>query len=352
MSRPGDGKPGVAIGRWFVLALVVSLALPLVRAAPVSSSGPAVAGDGFAFAVTADMREFAGPGTYDTPQYYRGAVEAIAALGDSAFMASPGDIDPPDGVLWTITRTLGITYTWYPVVGNHELPDQGTESAWGANMAWLNSYDYGAVNLGPTGCPTTTYSFDVQNAHFVVLNEYCDVTGDDVTAGRVPDHLYDWLAADLSATTQSYVFVFGHEPAYPQPDADNGRLRHVGDSLDQYPARRDRFWALLRDQGVTAYICGHTHNYSAVRIDGVWQLDAGHARGLGDIGARSTFLVVYVDDDAVVAKVYRDDASGGAYTLMHSVLLVASDYSYLPLVLRSTGQVTPPWPAGNEVSGD
>jgi hypothetical protein len=358
MSRPRDGRPGTALGRWFVLALVVGLALPLVRAAPVSSSGPAQgevtapAGDGFAFAVTADMREYAGLGIYDTPQYYRGAVEAIGALGDSAFMVSPGDIDPPPGVLWTITNTLGITYTWYPVVGNHELPDQGTESAWGANMAWLNSYDYGTVNPGPTGCPTTTYSFDVQNAHLVVLNEYCDDSGDDVTVGDVPDHLYDWLAADLSATAQPHVFVFGHEPAYPQPDADNGRVRHVGDSLDEDPANRDRFWALLRDHGVAAYICGHTHNYSAVRIDGVWQLDAGHARGLGDTGARSTFLMVYVGDDSVVAKVYRDDANGGAYTLMHSVLLAARHFSYLPLVLHGVRDDSPPWPASDKVGDD
>jgi hypothetical protein len=357
MSRSRDGKPGAAIGRWFVLALVVSLALPLVRAEPVSSSGPTqgeiavAAGDGFAFAVTADMRSYSGPGTYDTSQYYRGAVEAIGALGDSAFMVSPGDIDPPDGVLWTITRTLGITYTWYPVVGNHELPGQGNESAWGANMAWLNSYDYGAVNPGPSGCPTTTYSFDVQNAHFVILNEYCDVTGDDVTSGDVPDHLYNWLAADLSATVQAHIFVFGHEPAYPQPDADNGRERHVGASLDKHPANRDRFWALLRDRGVAAYICGHTHNYSAVQIDGVWQVDAGHARGLGDTGARSTFLMVHIRGGLVTLGAYRDDANGGAYTLMHGETLFARHYHYLPLVLRSAHH-PPPWPTSDEPSGD
>jgi hypothetical protein len=318
---------------------VVSLVLLFSRVEPVSSSGPAqggvaaAAGDGFAFAVTADMRNYAGR-SYDTSSYFRGAVETIGALGDSAFMVSPGDIDPPHGVLWTITRTLGVTYTWYPVVGNHDLPGDGNESTTGANMAWLNSYDYGAVNPGPTGCPTTTYSFDVQNAHFVVLNEYCDVAGDDVTTGRVPDHLYNWLVTDLNATTQTHTFVFGHEPAYPQPDADNGRARHMTDSLNQYPADRDRFWALLRDHGVTAYICGHTHNYSAVRIDGVWQLDAGHARGWGDRGARSTFLVIYVDDDTVIARAYRDDANGGAYALRHSRLLVASDFSYVPLVVR------------------
>ncbi len=287
----------------------------------------------FSFAVTADMRSFAGPGDYDTPAYFRGAVEALDALGGGAFMVSPGDIDPPSGVLWTITRTLGVTYTWYPVVGNHELPGAGSEPSAGANMAWLNGYDYGPVNPGPSGCPTTTYSFDVGPAHFVVLNEYCDVEGDDVTAGDVPDHLYNWLVDDLDDTDQPLILVLGHEPAYPQPDTDNGRIRHVGSSLDQDPLHRDRFWQLLWDRRVVAYICGHTHNYSAVRIDGVWQLDAGHSRGLGDTGARSTLIVVDVEPQLVHYRTYRDDANGGCYTLMHQGLLYAPPKFYFPFVL-------------------
>jgi hypothetical protein len=151
-----------------------------------------------------------------------------------------------------------------------------------------------------------------------MLNEYCDTGGDTVTSGDVPDHLYDWLVADLSATDKTHIFVFGHEPAYPQPDADNGRVRHLGDSLDQYPANRDRFWNLLRDEGIVAYVCGHTHNHSAIEIDGVWQLDAGHARGKGDTGARSTFIMINVDANGVTFKTNRDDADGGPYTLAHT----------------------------------
>jgi hypothetical protein len=266
------------------------------------------------------MRSYSGPG-YDSSQYFRGACEAIASRGRGAFMVSPGDIDPPSDVLWTITSTLGTTYTWYPVVGNHELPGAGQESYPGSNMDWLRSYDYGDVNPGPAGCPETTYSFDYQNAHFVMLNEYCDTGGDTVRDGDVPNHLYDWLVADLSATDKTHTFVFGHEPAYPQPDADNGRTRHVGDSLDQHPTNRDRFWNLLRDERVIAYVCGHTHGYSAVEIDSVWQLDAGHARGKGDTGARSTFVTINVDANGVTFKAYRDDADGGPYVLAHTGIL-------------------------------
>ena len=312
--------------------------VPVARSASapldtITAWSPQSGSDLFAFAVTADMRNYTGLGQYDTVHYFRGSVAAIAALGGTAFMISPGDLDPPSNVLWTITRTLGTSYTWYSGVGNHELPGAGYEEHPGDNMRWMNSYDYGAVNPGPTGCPTTTYSFDYLNAHFVMLNEYCDVGGDDVTDGDIPDHLYNWLVTDLESTSQDYIFVLGHEPAYPQPDADNGRVRHLDDSLNSYPAHRDRFWALLRQQGVTAYICGHTHNYSAVRINGVWQLDAGHARGLGDTGARSTFIIIHVGEQTVRFDTYRDDAAGGPYNLMHAGYLVATETVYLPVIL-------------------
>jgi hypothetical protein len=309
------------------LALATLFASPLLGfQEPASTHAP------FTFAVTCDMRYFAGPGTYDTSDYFRGVVEAIQRQGQGAFMVSPGDIDPPDGVLWTITATLGVDSLWYPVVGNHELPGSGSEPYEGANMNWLRSYDYdpnGAgtppdvVNPGPTGCPETTYSFDYANAHFVVLNEYCDAEGDAVGDGDVPDHLYGWLASDLAATDQDHIFVFGHEPAYPQPDADNGRERHMDDGLNQHPDHRDRFWGLLRDEGVVAYICGHTHNYSAVKALDVWQLDAGHARGAGDIGGASTFLLIHVDGQQVSFEAYRDVHDGDYdYTdIRHSGLL-------------------------------
>lgn len=287
--------------------------LPLLAREPTPTPSPE---EGFAFVVTADMRFFSGP-DYHTTEYFRGAGEAIATTGGGAFMFTPGDEDPFEDVLWTITQTLGTDTTWYPVVGNHDLPGGGHESERGANLARLQAYDYGRVNPGPSGCPTTTYSFDYGDAHFVALNEYCDASGPDVLSGDVSDHLYQWLANDLSQTDQPHIFVLGHEPAYPQPDADNGRVRHVGDSLDQHPDRRDRFWQLLVDRGVLAYICGHTHNYSVARIDGVWQVDVGHARGIGDTGARSTFVTIEVEGETVRYRTYRDDAEGGSYTLMH-----------------------------------
>ncbi len=143
-----------------------------------------------------------------------------------------------------------------------------------------------------------------------MLNVYCDGTGPDVTDGDISDHLYDWLANDLRDTDKAHVFVFGHEPAYPRPDTDNGRQRHMDDSLNAHPAHRDRFWALLREEGVVAYFCGHTHNHSAAYIDGVWQVDVGHAQGRGDTDAPSTFVTVHVDGDTVTYEAHRDRHDG------------------------------------------
>ena len=275
----------------------------------------------FSFAVTADMRTYSGPGEYDTPQYFRGAAQALADMGHTAFMITAGDMDDPEGVKWTIEQTLGANFFWVPVVGNHEWLD-------GA-MQYLRAYNYDAngtappniVRAGPPSCPQTTFAFDHGNSHFVVLNEYCDDVSDMTTDGNISEVLYQWLAQDLAENQLPHVFVIGHEPAFPQPDASTGRVRHVGASLDEHPENRDRFWHLLQDANITAYICGHSHNYSAVQIDGIWQVDAGHARGLGDPEVPSTFLLIQVINDVVALEAYRDDARGGAYSLYEVKIL-------------------------------
>ena len=66
---------------------------------------------------------------------------------------------------------------------------------------------------------------------------------------------------------------------------DNGRIRHQGDSLDKYPKNAFRFHQLLLKYGVKAYICGHSHSASFANINGVWQIDVGHSRGIEEDSA-------------------------------------------------------------------
>ena len=235
--------------------------------------------------------------------------------GAGDFMLSPGDIDPPDLVNADIQTYIGIDYPWYPVVGNHE-----AETI--SDMVWLRNFNSNGntlpniVNPGPANGVEMNYSYDYGDVHFTVINEYYDSTSDTATDGDVPDALRTWLDDDLSNTLQPIKFVIGHEPAYPQPDEESGRLRNDTDSLNAYATNRDLFWQILVTKGVTAYICGHTHNYSVHQESGVWQIDVGHALGFGDTGSRSTFVMFYVlDDGSVWYYPYRLNLSTHNYEL-------------------------------------
>ncbi|NIM60047.1 MAG: hypothetical protein GTO16_14085, partial [Candidatus Aminicenantes bacterium] len=232
----------------------------------------------FRFTSTADSRGASGfSDVLDQIKYYFG--------DEGLFHIIPGDFDPPQTTLSDLQAAFGSDMIWVPVMGNH---DESYKS-------WVESHNLTLpfnINWGPRSCDQyTTFSFDYSNAHFVILDEYC------VNSGDIDDALYDWLVADLNATQQPAIFVFGHEPAYPH-------YRHVGDSLDAYPANRDRFWQLLHDTGVVAYICGHTHDPEIHEEPGydTLQVDVGQARGTGE---HDSFVDVTVRDGEVVISVYR-----------------------------------------------
>ena len=295
--------------------MIAALALGVVALADVSPATEE--NQGFSFIAAADMRNFAG-GKYDSSNYFRGTCEAIAAAGKGAFLVSPGDIDPPEPVLETIREVLGRDYPWYPVVGNHEQNAKG-------DMAWLRDYAKNLPNLvrrGPENGEETTYSFDYQNAHFIVLNEYYDGKSDTKADGDITAPLLAWIKKDLEANTRPFIFVFGHEPILAIQDYDNGMLRHRGDSLDAHPANSHRFQQLLRKHKVTAYLCGHTHSCSFANINGIWQLDVGHCRGAGETREASSFLKILVGKKSAKVEFYRDDSNGGAYHLARTVQLL------------------------------
>jgi len=266
--------------------------------------------DNVSFVLVADMRNFTG----DNKDYFRGACEAIKELESVQFIVSPGDIDPPDSVLYTMQKYIDKDIIWYPVVGNHEAETK-------SDMEWLRSYNENGnslpniVNKGPLSCLETTYSFDYGNTHFIILNEYSNDTCDNCTKGDIPDYLFNWLENDLQKTKKQNILVFGHEPAYPLPDIENQRYRHGTDCLNQYPKNRDRFLKLLQEYKVIGYIVGHTHNYSIVKINNLWHVDVGHSRGFGDTGARSTFIKISITNDEVIYNTYRLAYETGEYEI-------------------------------------
>lgn len=276
-----------------------------------AGAGPADGGS-FTFAISCDMRQYASPEHRDG-KHFAASIKALAEAGAGEFMISPGDIDPPWHVREVLDSLIGEDYAWYPVVGNHESETR-------EDMEWLRSYNAGGnklpgiVRTGPSGSVETTFSFDYGPAHIAVINQYYDGSSDIGTNGDVVDELYDWLAADLAASDKPYLIVAGHEPVVPVPDESSGRVRHADDSLNEHEENNARFMDLLRKHRAI-YLCGHTHNTSVSYINGVWQLDAGHGRGIGDKGAPSTFMRVTVGGGTPVAELWRDDGSGSNYTL-------------------------------------
>jgi len=265
----------------------------------------------FSFVVTTDMSHYSARKYFNYPNFFAALLGYVNQFGPGDFMVSLGDVIPAEETGWTVAEVLGSEYPWFPIPGNH---DFGL-----ADIRYLQNYKYdpngteepNIVRQGPASCPHTTYSFDYQNSHFVALNVYCNEETPWGIDGSISDPIYDWLAADLAATDKEHIFVFGHEPAFPQPDAQTGNVRHLYESLDQYRDARDRFWELLKLHGVVAYLSGHTHNYSATMIDGVWHIEAGQAMGVRAAPSPGTFLILTVQGESVVLQTYRGEEGPG-----------------------------------------
>ncbi len=129
------------------------------------------------------------------------------------------------------------------------------------------------------------YSFDYGNSHFVMLNnDYKDLRGtsDDSEKGKIIGRQLGWLRQDLASASQrgqQNIFVFFHEPAFP-----NGG--HLGDSMydngnEEYVKPRNEFWRLLCQHNVVAAFCGHEHNYSRTLVDET--VDASFSRPIWQI---------------------------------------------------------------------
>ncbi|MFW5713049.1 MAG: metallophosphoesterase family protein [Brevefilum sp.] len=294
---------------------------PTTRPSPTISPSPTPA-PGFSFVVTSDMSHYSAREYIDYPNFFAALLRYVQEVGPGDFMVSSGDVIPAEGTRWTVGQILGEDYPWFPLPGNHDFG--------AAEISFFESYDFpfnnetgpNLVSWGPEPCNRTTYSFDYKHAHFVTLNVYCNAEAPWGIDGSVTDTLYDWLVQDLAETDKDLIFVFGHEPAFPQADDETGQARHLGDSLDQYPEARDRFWALLKEHKVVAYIHGHTHTYSAVVVDEVWEIDAGQAMGVRAAPSPGTFLMFTVKGETVMMQTFRGEAGPGfSYRLFEEIYL-------------------------------
>jgi hypothetical protein len=120
----------------------------------------------------------------------------------------------------------------------------------------------------------SVYSFDYAGCHFVQLNsDYWYSSNPEQLGGNyfgrlLPGQL-EWFEKDLAVARRKnpvHIFVFVHEPAFPNGGHVPDSLWGGGDKPEAVEAR-DRFWAAASESRAVAVFNGHEHNYSRMRID-------------------------------------------------------------------------------------
>lgn len=210
----------------------------------------------FSFAVLGDTQNF---GLIDSSGGFIAAVKQIEKIKPD-FVMTVGDLidscnSPTDCMNYKAWKNIAkpILPITYEAVGNHDrIVGNGAAGKEYADKEWQNYFNL--PTNGPEGFDKFTYSFNVGNSHFVVLDSE---KSEEHEIG--PDQL-NWLNKDLAANTKENTFIFYHEPAFPMS-------YKIGQSLDFDKGERDALWTLLDKYNVTAVFNGHEHIYSRQQID-------------------------------------------------------------------------------------
>jgi hypothetical protein len=193
------------------------------------------------------------------------------------------------------------------------------------------------VSTGPDYAETV-YSFNRGNCHFVSINTNYWFTGvmyDETTVrypsdkegtalalrvlggnreGYVLPYQLEWLEQDVAAAEADenidWIFVFTHEPAFPNGhlyDAmfwgapgkgHEGGLNDASVPLGDVIDMRNRFWGVLaHSPKVVAFMCGDEHNYSRTLID--TDIDPGFAHPVWHIVSGGAGAPFYAQDKSV-----------------------------------------------------
>lgn len=142
------------------------------------------------------------------------------------------------------------------------------------------------------------YSFDKENAHFIILDNADRKIGFD-------DEQLSWLSQDLQNTKADYIFLFYHRP-FGLPFES-----YLGD--DETPSSRasnERFQEIIAPYTITHIYCGHVHTYLPYVLGGTIPVTISGGAGAKPqslIGGESVafyhYIKVIISDSGVTQEI-------------------------------------------------
>ncbi len=188
--------------------------------------------------------------------------DALLMLGDNAYTTGT-DTEYQNAVFQNMYEDILRNRVLWSTQGNHDVG------------AYFNVFDLPvAGEAGGVASGTEDYySIDYGNVHLICLSSQ------DLSLCSDPDSLmYQWLNADLLATTQPWIIAYWHHPAYTKGSHDSD---NAGDSSGRMEDMRTIALPILEAGGVDLVLSGHSHSYErSMFINGHYGLaasfDAGH----------------------------------------------------------------------------
>jgi hypothetical protein len=222
-------------------------------------------------------------------------------LGDNAYNTGL-DTEYQAAVFDMYPTVLRNTPLW-STIGNHETAQQTTLSSFSYldNFTLPQAGEAGGVASGTE----RYYSFDYANIHFICL--------DAMTSGRTADTpMFDWVRADLEATTQEWIIAFWHHPPYTKGS-------HDSDAESDLIQIRQNWLPVLESYGVDLVLCGHSHCYErsfplkghygfSTSLTAAMKLDAGDGR----TNSNGAYLKSSGDGAVYVVAGSSGQATGGS----------------------------------------
>jgi hypothetical protein len=207
-----------------------------------------------------------------TPKFIQAGVSFVIQVGD---LTENGN-DADEAVRAAAAQSLyGAGVGFFPMRGNHEhyaSPPNGYGVAtFQANYPQTRglAQTFGATNFSsPTGISSDldglSYSFDYENARFVIVDPWAAPSKAHVEAGltsypfgySIADQ-QAWISAelDLNSRGADHAFVFSHQNLMGENHQDTPFEGYTNANPDMQNA----FWASLQNNDVRYFISGHDH---------------------------------------------------------------------------------------------